>query len=254
MSALKGLIIAFSMYSKIPTPFISLKREDMKYHLIFFPWVGAVIAGIIYLWNYIALRGHINHLTFTLIAVAIPFLVTGGFHVDGFMDTMDAIKSYKPREEKLEILKDPHIGAFSVISLATALLIYVGAINQIGKIEMLVYPISFILVRALSGIGVFVIPKAKNDGMLHTFSNNRKKYQKIVIISLIIEFIIGQSIMIIIDLKTGIVLGIVSLICFIYYRYKAIKEFGGTTGDVAGFFVTYTEIVMAIAAAVCTLV
>ena len=41
-----------------------------------------------------------------------------GFHVDGFMDTMDALHSYQPRERKLEILKDSHIGAFSVIKLA----------------------------------------------------------------------------------------------------------------------------------------
>ena len=44
--------------------------------------------------------------------------VTGGFHIDGFMDTMDAFHSYKPREEKLAILKDSHIGAFAVIMLA----------------------------------------------------------------------------------------------------------------------------------------
>ena len=40
------------------------------------------------------------------------------FHIDGFMDTMDAFHSYKPREEKLTILKDSHMGAFAVIMLA----------------------------------------------------------------------------------------------------------------------------------------
>ena len=40
---------------------------------------------------------------------------------------MDALHSYQPRERKLEILKDSHIGAFSVIKLAEFGLIYVAA-------------------------------------------------------------------------------------------------------------------------------
>ena len=32
--------------------------------------------------------------------------------MDGFMDTMDAVHSYGDRTKKLEILKDPHLGAF----------------------------------------------------------------------------------------------------------------------------------------------
>ena len=57
----------------------------------------------------------------------IPILITGGFHIDGFMDTQDAINSYKPREKKLEILKDPHIGAFAVISLLAYSIFWAGA-------------------------------------------------------------------------------------------------------------------------------
>ena len=32
---------------------------------------------------------------------AIPLLVTGGIHMDGFLDTMDAIHSYGGRSRKL---------------------------------------------------------------------------------------------------------------------------------------------------------
>ncbi len=60
-----------------------------------------------------------------------PLLLTGGFHVDGFMDTMDAFHSYQPKERKLEILKDSHIGAFAVIMLAVYGLIYMGAFSEI---------------------------------------------------------------------------------------------------------------------------
>lgn len=43
-----------------------------------------------------------------------PLLVTGGIHIDGFSDTMDALSSHAERQKKLEIMDDPHIGAFGV--------------------------------------------------------------------------------------------------------------------------------------------
>ena len=33
-------------------------------------------------------------------------------------------------------------------------------------------------------------------------------------------------------------------LCFIYYRYKAYKEFGGVTGDLAGWFLACAELCM----------
>ena len=47
--------------------------------------------------------------------VLLPVLVTGGIHMDGFLDTTDALSSWQPREKKLEILKDSHAGAFAII-------------------------------------------------------------------------------------------------------------------------------------------
>ena len=112
MRIIKSCIVAFSMYSKIPMPQFEWKEEDMQYMLCFFPWVGAVIGVCLYLWNRFCAAFQVGRIAYVLFAVAIPILVTGGFHVDGFMDTMDALHSYQPRERKLEILKDSHIGAF----------------------------------------------------------------------------------------------------------------------------------------------
>ena len=120
MSFLKALCISFAIYSKIPVPHFEWTEKEMRYQLIFFPWVGAVIGALLVLWKNICGWLRIGDIPFVLIAVAIPLLVTGGFHVDGYMDMMDALKSYKPKEEKLAILKDPHIGAFAVIMLAVA--------------------------------------------------------------------------------------------------------------------------------------
>ena len=50
--------------------------------------------------------------------------------MDGFMDTMDAVHSYGDRTKKLEILKDPHLGAFAVICAVVYLLLYTGSMYE----------------------------------------------------------------------------------------------------------------------------
>ena len=176
MRVIKSFFIAFSMYSKIPVPQFAWKEEDMKYIFCFFPWIGALIGGCIYLWNYLCGVYHVGAICRTAMNTAIPLLITGGIHVDGFMDTMDAIHSYSPRERKLEILKDSHIGAFSVIMLVTYGIIFVGAFSEITQDSLLkIVCCGFFLSRCLCGISVVSFPLAKKDGMLYTFADSSHK-------------------------------------------------------------------------------
>ena len=41
-----SMVIALSMYSRIPVPFVEWKEEGMKYTLCFFPLVGVVLGGM----------------------------------------------------------------------------------------------------------------------------------------------------------------------------------------------------------------
>lgn len=138
MRIIKSFFIAFSMYSKIPMPQFQWKDEDMRYALCFFPWVGAVIGALWYLWKWFVTGSRWEPLCYTVVGTAIPILITGGFHVDGFLDTCDALHSYQPRERKLEILKDSHIGAFAVIMLALYGLIFLGGFSEITECRTLV--------------------------------------------------------------------------------------------------------------------
>lgn len=115
MKLLKAMVIAFSIYSKIPVPQFEWKEEDMEYMMCFFPWIGGVIGLFFYGWTVLCEKLVIGNVCYALIAAAIPLMISGGFHVDGYMDTMDAFHSYQSREKKLEILKDSHIGAFAAI-------------------------------------------------------------------------------------------------------------------------------------------
>ncbi len=240
MHILKSLVIAFSIYSKIPVPQFEWKEEDMKYMLCFFPWIGAVIGVCIYLWNYLCGIYDIGKICYTLIGTAIPLIITGGFHVDGFMDTMDALHSYQPKEKKLEILKDSHIGAFAVIMLATYGLIYIGAFSEITDIRLLkIVGAGFFLSRCLSGIGVVSFPAAKNDGMLCRFAQssvkNTVKWMLYLQSAACICFMLFTSV------YAGTAVAAAAILTFAYYYYRTQKEFGGITGDTAGWFVLVCE-------------
>lgn len=253
MRIIKAMIIAFSMYSKIPMPQFQWKDEDMKYMLCFFPWIGAVIGGCVYLWGMICEKYEISLLCYTLIGTAIPLLITGGFHVDGFMDTMDAFCSYQPREKRLEILKDSHIGAFAVIMFGVYGLLYVAAFSEIQDKNLLqIVCAGFFLSRCLSGISVVSFPPAKKEGLLYSFASKAGK--NIVKTSLYLQgtlcvlFMLGRS------LFGGMIVAVVALGVFAYYYYRSKKELGGITGDTAGYFVLLCEGSMLVAAAVINVV
>ena len=179
MKLIRSCIVSFSMYSKIPMPQFKWNDDDMKYMLVFFPWIGAVIGLLLMLWKYIYSHFGVADICYVCIGALIPMAVTGGFHIDGFMDTMDAFHSYKPREEKLAILKDSHIGAFAVIMLAAYGLLFMGAFSQIMNDKaFIVFCAGFFISRCLSGIAVVSFNRQKSDGCIyvcrHCTQNDRE--------------------------------------------------------------------------------
>lgn len=51
------------------------------------------------------------------VCAAVPWLVTGFMHLDGYMDVCDAVLSRRDLATRQRILKDSHCGAFAVICM-----------------------------------------------------------------------------------------------------------------------------------------
>lgn len=248
----KSIDVAFSIYSKIPMPRFNWGTEDMKYHLCFFPWIGLVIGALEWGWYDLCTWQEWNRGLLVLIAMAIPLLVTGGFHVDGFMDTMDALHSYQDKEKKLEILKDPHIGAFAVICLATYLILAGGlAFALTDTVCVQAVLVAFFMARALSGVSVIYFPSAKRDGMMKMEGNTAQK--TVVGISLMVQLLVGVGLLVLISWKVAVVQLATGIVVYLYYYLMSRKQFGGITGDLCGYFVTVYELAMLMAAGICNL-
>ena len=107
MTILKTIALAFSMFSAIPVPFIKAEdwsEKNLKYILCAFPLVGLAIAILWHIANLIFLSFTHFSLLRAAVLTALPVLVTGGIHLDGYLDACDAFFSHKSKEDKLLIM------------------------------------------------------------------------------------------------------------------------------------------------------
>lgn len=241
---INSFIIAISMYSKIPMPKTEWSKVNMRYVMCFFPLVGVIIGSLVYLWYLLSQSLPMSHVFCTVIIMMIPLVITGGIHMDGLLDTTDALCSFRSKEEKLSILKDPHSGAFAVIICVAYFFLSYGIWYDVTPSAILVLAISFVLSRALSGLAVVTFPLAKDSGLAAMFSNQSKR--RITCIVMVLYILSSFGLMLLLNWKLGLIAFISTLLFFLYYRYMSVKQFGGITGDLAGYFLQICELIIAI--------
>ena len=115
MRLFESLLIALSTYSAVPVPQFDWNEKNMRYAICFFPAVGVLCGAALWLWAVLAQATGMSGVLFAAIAACLPILVTGGIHMDGYLDMVDALSSHQTREKKLAIMKDANCGAFAVI-------------------------------------------------------------------------------------------------------------------------------------------
>lgn len=241
MIVLQTIAVALSMYSALPMPQFAWNERNMRCAMAAFPLVGVLCGVAVFLWGLLSqYAGFSPLLTGAGLALA-PVVITGGIHLDGFCDTTDALASHQTRERKLEILKDSHCGAFAVIGTATYLIFLTAlcAELEITNRVLLSLGLCFVLSRALSGTAVTTFPCAKNSGLVHTFSDMAaKKLSRVLLILVAVAAAAG-----LIVLGSGWAVAAAAVMFGIYY-VSSMRIFGGITGDLAGWFLQWCELLM----------
>lgn len=252
MKLLRSAGLAFAMYSKIPMPRMEWTNESLSYVFAFFPAVGLAVGALLFGWmNLAAWLGFGSMLT-AVGCVLIPFLVTGGIHLDGFCDTADALGSHQSVERKLEILKDSHVGAFALMACVLyllALFAFWCETELTGWRTMAVLALTPVWSRSWSGYGVVTMKNARGSGLLATFTDAAAARQVRWVLRLWLAAVLAA--MVLLQPWCGLAAAAAGALIFGYYRWKAEKEFGGITGDLAGWFLQLCEAgcVLAVAAA-----
>ena len=116
-TCLHALFMCQSMFCAIPSPYQGWDEKAKNKILLFLPVVGLEIGLLWSLAGYLCSLLGLPVLVAGFLMCAYPYLITGFMHLDGFMDVTDAVKSWRDLERRREILKDSHVGSFSVIAV-----------------------------------------------------------------------------------------------------------------------------------------
>lgn len=241
------------MFSALPVPQPVWSAKNMRYALCAFPLVGLACGAAWWGWLALCAMLHAPPLLQAVGLCVAPVLITGGIHLDGYADTCDALASCADAEKKQQILKDPHCGAFAVIRLITYFLAYFGLCTAFSgsRADLLCMGLAFVLERCLSGFAVAVFPLAKHTGLAHTFATAAdQKTVRAVLGVLCVLLGIGLA------AAGGLAgLAMAGAAGFALWRYQRVAktQFGGVSGDLAGWFLQKAELWMLAALVFCRL-
>ena len=242
MKLLRSATLAFAMYSQIPMPRMEWTDDNLSYAFSFFPAVGLAVSALLFGWMNLARCLGFGAMLTAVGCLLIPFVVTGGIHLDGFCDTADALGSHQSIERKLEILKDSHVGAFALMACTLYLIAFFAFWCEVEFTDwrtMAALALIPAYSRSWSGFGVVTIRNARGSGLLATFANAAAERQ--VRASLVVWLLVLIAAMAVLSPLVGGTMAVVGALVFFYYRWKANKEFGGITGDLAGWFLQLCE-------------
>ena len=243
---IRSLFLAVSCFSKIPMPQLSWRDDGMRYMMCFFPIVGVIVGLLLALWWWICDALSFGTVLRAVGLTLVPVLITGGIHLDGYCDVVDALSSHSEPEKRRQILKDPHVGAFAVIGVAVYLLAYFGVATEVPHSwrALIVIGLGAVLSRGASGIATVAFTQNASNGMLAQFNETADTRRALIV--LIIELVVSGALAIVVSVPMGIAAVAACLILLAALPAFARHWFGGMSGDIAGFFLQVTELAMLI--------
>jgi adenosylcobinamide-GDP ribazoletransferase len=239
-----SLVGALRFLTTIPLPAAwATNNPPLGKSLSFFPLIGLVIGALLVFVG--TLAGWFWGESVRAAAVIVAWgVVTGGLHLDGLSDTFDGVMSWRPRERKLEIMRDSRIGVMGALALAAVLGLKVALIvnNLIWLPALLLAPA---LGRWAMCYGVCSYPSARADGLgamiqVHT---NPRILRDTTIIAIGLALLAGS--------RGVVALALVWLVSRWLARWWT-RDLGGLTGDTYGALCEIAEVV-ALAALTATI-
>ena len=208
----------------------------------FFPLVGLLIGALL-----IAVRAAAAELFAPLVSagcvLAAWVMITGALHLDGFGDLCDALAGGRTPEDRLRIMKDPHVGAMAVVGLCMLLILKFSAIVSLSYAAsgraLLLAACFGRYVMALLGT---TLPYARNTGTAAPFVRYARKS------SLVITTVTAAAASRLIWPGAGLPLFVLTLAVGVILRAACKRLLGGITGDALGAAGEVTELIVLAAA------
>src|SRR5438309_6666621 len=122
---MRGFFSALQFLSRIPVPPGNYRLEES---VVWLPVVGlllgAILAGVDWALRLVGM----DQLVGSTVVVVLLLVLSGALHADGLMDTCDAVFGHASPERRLEIMRDPRVGAFGVVGLVCVVALKIAAV------------------------------------------------------------------------------------------------------------------------------
>lgn len=169
-----NLFAALSFLTILPAP--GVKRTVGEGTLPWFPVIGLVIGGLLFLFDLILGRLLPVQIT-SLFSVLFLAVITGGLHLDGLADTADGLFSHRSRGEALRIMKTSDIGVMGALALFFILGLKWLAIAHTSRegwstLACFILPPAY--ARTAMLFGTYFLPYARKEGGTGRDFVNRK--------------------------------------------------------------------------------
>lgn len=233
---MRSFVFALQHLTRIHIGNVAFDERQLGRSVMFFPLVGLILGGLL-----IAVD-HLAGMLFPPMAASAAVLVglvalTGGIHLDGFMDTMDGVFSGRPRERKLEIMKDSRVGAFGVLGVFCLLLFKFGLLTGLdgpGSYTALIMMTVFGRWSMTYAIARFPYARSEGMGKLHKLHTGSFELAVASVTALVIAVGAGKI--------GGLAIFAISAVFAHLLCSYLNRVLGGLTGDTYGFLNESTEV------------
>ncbi|MBQ8509467.1 MAG: adenosylcobinamide-GDP ribazoletransferase [Clostridia bacterium] len=235
----RACMMSMTMFCAIPCPYHKWDDEARPLMTLFLPVVGAWIGILWTLAAYVIRWLGLPVLVGAAILCAYPFLVTGGIHMDGYLDVTDAVKSWRDLDERRRILKDPNVGSFAVIAgillIMAQFALFASVKDTANLFTLTLIPI---VSRTVAGLYVTMLRPLGTSEYAGTYRQGVKK-SHIVVFAATLVCVTALGFLLL--GKYGFA-SLAVIAGYLFHLRRAFKSLDGMSGDISGYALTFGEV------------
>lgn len=233
---MNSLLLAIQFLTRLPIHVeTEFNEKEAGKSLFWFPWIAlfmGVVVGFVNNFFY-----DVGPLFAAFLGLITWYLLNGGLHMDGLMDTADGFLSNRDRDRVVEIMHDSTIGVFAVLALVLVLL---GKFSVLASVAIQPVEMGIFFASARMGVltAIHFFPSAPASSMGNFFKHGASKN------SYYLQWLILAAIILFTRDKSFLLFPVAGCLWGVVFSRLSVRKIGGLTGDVYGAITETGELFM----------
>jgi adenosylcobinamide-GDP ribazoletransferase len=237
LQALTAMVAALQFLTIAP-PLIRrpFSAEELGRAVGFFPLVGLAVGGLLIGIDHAARLVWPEAVAAALVLAA-WVLVSGGLHLDGYLDTCDGMLAGHTPAERLRIMRDPQHGTFALAGGVLLLLVKFQAVASVSDRTWLLL-LAPVLGRWAMTLAIVVFPYGRAEGL------GRAMKDATGVRELLLATVITAGVLVAFAGWQALVALLLTIAALLMLARAALSRLGGFTGDVYGALCEIVEVLV----------